>query len=155
MRFSDKTMTEIWKPVAGYEGYAVSNLGRVRSLDRQWAQRSRNGNAYVRSVRGRVLRARVNEKRGGYRYIDVGVAGSRVSRRVCGLVAAAFVGPRSEGQVVRHKNGAPADDRAINLCYGTQSDNNRDAVRHGTFLSPKRVAHLRRIAPLGGRAAHA
>ena len=28
-------MKEIWKPIAGYEGlYEVSNLGRVKSLER-------------------------------------------------------------------------------------------------------------------------
>lgn len=28
-------MEELWKPIEGYEGlYEVSNLGRVRSLDR-------------------------------------------------------------------------------------------------------------------------
>lgn len=27
-------MSEIWKPVVGYENYEVSNLGRVKSLDR-------------------------------------------------------------------------------------------------------------------------
>ena len=32
----DKIEKEIWKPIKGYEGlYEVSNLGRVRSLDRE------------------------------------------------------------------------------------------------------------------------
>ena len=144
-------MTEIWKPIVGHEGYEVSNLGRVRSLDRAWTQLSRAGRPYVRTVRGRLLRVRSNNRRGGYRQVELG---KNATHRVCGLVAGAFLGPRAEGHVVRHKNGNPTDDRAANLCYGTQGDNNRDAVAHGTFLSNKRLAHLRRIASLGGQAAH-
>lgn len=128
-------MSEIWKPIAGFPGYEVSDIGRVRSPRK-------------------VLAVRVNANRGGYRYVEVGQKPIRATRRVCGLVAEAFVGSRC-GQVVRHKNGDAADDRAANLEYGTQGDNNRDAVRHGTFVSAKRLAHLRRIAPLGGAAAHA
>jgi hypothetical protein len=124
---------EIWKPVVGHPGYEVSSLGNVRSSFRG----------------GRVLRPGVNRKRGGYRQVNL--AGG-IQRRICVLVAAAFLGPRKEGQVARHKNGEPSDDRAENLEWGTQGDNNRDAVRHGTFLSEKRLAHLRRIAHLGGKA---
>lgn len=28
-------MTETWKPAVGYDGYEVSDQGRVRSLDRK------------------------------------------------------------------------------------------------------------------------
>lgn len=37
-------MEEIWKDVVGWEGiYKVSNLGRVRSLDRHVKGKMRNG----------------------------------------------------------------------------------------------------------------
>ena len=33
--------TEIWKPISGYNGYyEVSNLGRVRSLERKFGSTS-------------------------------------------------------------------------------------------------------------------
>ena len=47
------------------------------------------------------------------------------------LVAEAFLGPRPEGQQVRHVNTDSRDNRATNLAYGTHLDNAQDAVRHG------------------------
>ena len=36
-------MEEIWKPVVGYEGfYEVSNMGRVKSLERKVRHGARN-----------------------------------------------------------------------------------------------------------------
>ena len=53
---------EIWKDIEGYEGiYQVSNLGRVRSLDRI-AHRERDGYSYDIPVKGRVLRPRKTKK---------------------------------------------------------------------------------------------
>jgi hypothetical protein len=48
------------------------------------------------------------------------------------LVILAFVGPRPDGEQVRHLNGNPADNRLTNLAYGTQSQNQQDSLRHGT-----------------------
>ena len=46
-------VTEIWRPVVNYEGwYEVSNLGRVRSLNRVIIRR--NGVKY--RAKGRILR---------------------------------------------------------------------------------------------------
>src|SRR5690606_36067520 len=55
-------MIEVWKPVVDRRGvsregeYEVSNLGRVRSLDRNIEQTSCKGTPCVRFVRGRMLR---------------------------------------------------------------------------------------------------
>lgn len=34
--------------------------------------------------------------------------------------------------VVRHLNGVAQDDRLVNLCWGTQSENILDKITHGT-----------------------
>jgi hypothetical protein len=43
----DPTSVERWLPVVGYEGYEVSDLGRVRSVDRvirgRWGAQRRKG----------------------------------------------------------------------------------------------------------------
>ena len=49
-------MEEVWKPIEGYDGlYEVSNLGRVRSLDRV-VQRPYKGHPHWHmTLKGRVV----------------------------------------------------------------------------------------------------
>lgn len=126
---------EEWRPIAGFEGlYEVSNLGRVRSLDRTIRAVSRTGTPFERTFKGVILRACENKKRHGYRQVNLHANGSQTQRRVCVLVAGAFIGPRPEGYVTMHLNGIVTDDRASNLKYGTPKENTADMVRHGTKL---------------------
>jgi hypothetical protein len=55
------------------------------------------------------------------------------------LIAETFHGPRPEGMVVRHLNGNPLDNRAENLRWGTYTENNLDAVAHGTHLHARKT----------------
>jgi hypothetical protein len=54
------------------------------------------------------------------------------TKKIQRLVARAFHGERSPGQVIRHLNGVPSDNRAENLVYGTNSENQADRKIHGT-----------------------
>lgn len=121
------TEPESWAPVVGYEGfYEVSNLGRVRSVEKR-----------VRTARGTRLRPSVVRKLSanprGYLTVNLsrGEAGSR-TQHVHTLVLSAFVGPRPEGMEARHLDGNPANNSIANLAWGTHSENNLDRVRHGT-----------------------
>lgn len=103
-------MSEEWRPVPGFEGqYEVSSLGRVRS----WT---------------RVLRLSVAT--GGYLNVSLGRAGGTHSVHV--LVAAAFLGPKLPGQIVRHLDGTRQNNRVGNLAYGSYRDNSADSLAHGT-----------------------
>lgn len=44
----------------------------------------------------------------------------------------AFVGPRPDGMVTCHNDGNPANNNLSNLRWDTQSNNQLDAVKHGT-----------------------
>ena len=117
-----KHPNEEWRPVVGWEGlYEVSDLGRVRSLDRA-VKRGR--------YKGELLRPWTNK--GGYSCVFLsGVGRKRRNRQVHSLVAEAFIGPRPKGQVVRH--GPLGVVNAIsNLTYGTPADNSADRLRDGT-----------------------
>lgn len=122
------TAEEEWRAIPGWEGtYEVSDRGRVRSLDR-----------YVFRADGRRERRRGQIRKShalphtGHMNIKLRKDGVLISVGVHTLVAAAFIGPRPEGLQVCHDNGIPSDNRPGNLRYDTVSNNQLDAVRHGT-----------------------
>ena len=127
---------EEWRDIPGYEGrYQVSDLGRVRSVDH-----------YVqRLVKGRVLRPRIRER--GYPVVTLSGAGPKDVHQ---LVALAFIGPREEGQQVRHLNGNKLDPRAENLAYGTQADNEKDKFRYGDKARKLTTTEVREIRKRAG-----
>lgn len=70
----------------------------------------------------------------------------RSHRTVHALMAEAFIGPRAEGQEVRHLNGNPSDNRIDNLVYGSKSDNAYDSIDHGTHFNAGKT-HCKRGHP--------
>lgn len=118
---------EVWRPVVGNDFYEVSNLGRVRSLDRTTLGRAGS----ERKVRGRVLAQQTN---GVYPTVVLSQYGEATTELVHGLVAAAFIGPRPEGAEVLHDDGDSMNCREGNLRYGTSKENKQDTLRHGRRL---------------------
>jgi hypothetical protein len=132
---------EQWRPVVGFEGrYEVSDAGRVRSLPRLIRQKARSGTEYTLRKSGRLLRSGVASN--GYPTVALGRGNTRTLHS---LVTEAFIGPRPSGQEVRHLDGDRKNPRLSNLTYGTRTENILDAVAHGTWMSEKRAAHMRRI----------
>jgi hypothetical protein len=127
---------ERWKPVVGHEGcYEVSDLGRVRSLDRTI---TRNG-LPVR-LRGRMLRQYTRDKVDN-RYSVTLAQGDQ--RRVHHLVLEAFIGPRPDGLIGCHNDGNCQNNKVANLRWGTYSSNARDQIKHGTHSESSKVNCLR------------
>lgn len=108
---------EQWKDVVGFEGkYQVSDLGRVRSLDRLVP--AGPGGHGRRLVKGRVLRPAPQDS--GHLTV---VLGRGNTKSVHTLVMRAFRGMPAPGLEVLHSNHQPADNRLANLEYGTRSQN--------------------------------
>ncbi len=109
-----------WKDVKGYEGlYSVSEDGRVYSIRyskmmKPWTHP--DGHAQVRL------------------WLD----GKRTTWYVHRIVASTFLKPEEGREVVRHLDGNPRNNHVDNLAWGTQSDNIRDAVRHGTHAQARK-----------------
>jgi len=120
-------MIEQWRDVVGYEGhYEVSDLGRVRSVDRV-IKHPRGGS----KRKSRIMRCRLNRPN-GYLKLDLRKDGVRQLVAVHRLVAAAWIGPCPDGQQVRHGLGGHLDNSVDNLSYGTHSQNELDKRRDGT-----------------------
>lgn len=123
---------EAFAAVVGFESYyEVSDTGRVRSLPRTVIYRGKRAGMPVR-LPGRDLTPMVQHK--GYLTVALYIDGKRTMRPIHRLVLDAFVGPEPDLQAC-HINGSRADNRLENLRWGTNSENQRDSVRHGTHRS--------------------
>lgn len=122
-------MPEEWRPAYGWEGlYEVSNLGRVRSLERVVAY-IRRGKPCEAKRRSKVLRPRPTKQ--GYIMVALYRDLDRQDVAVHRLVAEAFHGPRPEGMAICHGNDIKTDNRPENLRFDTWSENQLDRVRNG------------------------
>jgi len=119
---------ERWRDVVGYEGlYRVSDLGRVRSVDRA----VRGGYGEPKKLVGKVRRLSQNSI-SGYLFTSLCKEGKQRVVSVHRLVLAAFVGPCPDGLEVRHGPNGVVDNSVGNLSYGTKSQNSLDRRRDGT-----------------------
>lgn len=119
-----------WKDVVGYEGlYQVSNTGLVRSLDREVPHGKYGG---TRRLRGRVLRGSPNNY--GLLMVSLSKDGVQPKVPIHQIVAAAWLGPKPEGTIIRHGSGGSLDNSIENLCYGSKSDDLLAKPRNGTLV---------------------
>ncbi|RUS42247.1 HNH endonuclease [Cohnella sp. AR92] len=109
--------------IPDHPGYYVDSEGIVYS---QWVNRGMHG-----LVRGSMLKPlKTSKNKSGHLHIRFGRNGS--SDLVHRLVYRVFVGEVPNGLNVCHKDGDPTNNALSNLYAGTQSENMKDTVKHGT-----------------------
>lgn len=114
---------EIWRAVAGYEGYyEASTMGRIRSLLRQTAKGLAGGRLLKPGPTGQF----------GYLAVTLCKEGRQQRRCVHQLVAETFLGPRPDGMFVLHGSNGHLDNRVSELRYGPQKENMAQKVADGT-----------------------
>ena len=110
---------EIWRPIDGHDGYAVSNLGRVRSVDRT-IQRYYRGKEYDYKLKGKILSLSLSKL--GYLRVKLGKNGKIYF--VHRLVAEAFI-PKIKGcNYINHKDEDKRNNVPGNLEWCTTAYNN-------------------------------
>jgi hypothetical protein len=130
---------EVWRDVIGYEGlYQVSNLGRVKSLDRMVSWRG-----VERPLKGKILEPNMIY---GYCNVRLYSNGMAKNKKVHRLVAQAFIPNQENKPTVNHKFGVTNDNRVEMLEWATRKEQvdhsyrvlNRKGVRGGDhYLSKK------------------
>lgn len=103
------TDPERWRPIEGWDGYEVSDQGRVRS----WRPRGPN------VPPPRVPRPRKLKNVGGTSCVVLAIDCERVTMTVGRAVLTAFVRPGGEHEIPRHLNADVFDCRLVNLEWST------------------------------------
>ena len=116
---------EIWKDIKGYEGlYQVSNLGRIKSLERK--SKTKGNVEYIKKEK--VLKERFSN---GYVSVILYKNGTKKNFRVHRLVAKAFlVNPKNLPQI-NHINFNRSDNRIENLEWVTAKENIQHNFKNG------------------------
>lgn len=107
-------MKEIWKDIVDYEGiYQVSNLGRVRSVDRITSHNHKH--------KGKLMVLELD--RTGYQRIGLRKNNHVVKHLVHRLVAQTFIPNPDNKEQVNHVNEIKHDNRVLNLNWMTSLEN--------------------------------
>lgn len=111
-------MNDLWKPVPGFEGYHVTQNGKILG------------------PRGKIMRAA--KMPSGHLYVQCNSYGRGKQRKlfVHRAVLLAFVGLPAPGEEARHLDGNPPHNNIENLTWGTRLENVQDRRLHGTMPIP-------------------
>jgi len=108
---------EEWKDVVGYENiYMVSNMGRVKSIDRTVL--GENGKIF--NFKGRLIKPSIEF---GYERVTLSKNNKRKKYRVHRLVAIAFLGDYGEEMLVNHIDENKRNNKLENIEWVTPKEN--------------------------------
>jgi hypothetical protein len=137
-------MSEIWKPVVGYEGlYEVSSMGAVRSLK------------HNRGLRLTPRPVKLSTTHDGYKRVILTRDGKGTHKSVHQMMLEAFVGQRPFGLFACHNDDDGLNNVLSNLRWDTPASNyaDRDRLcgtakgeRHGCALISEETARKVKIA---------
>lgn len=121
-------MEEVWKEIPGFEGYLISNLGRIKSF----LCKGPGATGVIHKTRFRFLTLYIKQSNATYRSVTVKLyssEGTYYSFVVSRLLYEIFISPIPIGYVVDHKDGDPLNNDLINLRLATRTENCRNRVK--------------------------
>lgn len=120
---------EIWVPIRGYEDvYMVSNLGRVKSINRYYIR-----HGYKVFVKEVVLRSYLQNS---YPAVKLCKMAKTKAFPIHRLLAIHFLSNPENKPDINHINGIKNDFRLENLEWCTHTENMRHAVKSGLIVRP-------------------
>lgn len=115
-------MEEIWKPIKNYEGYyEISNLGRVKSLDRFVKQK----NHFIHRQEC-IKQSRIDAN--GYYVVTLCKDRKSISTYIHRLLAEAFIPNPDNKPCVDHINTITTDNSLENLRWVTAEENSNNCL---------------------------
>jgi hypothetical protein len=136
---------EIWKTLIDGE-YEISNLGRIKSLAREYL----NSVGNIMPLKERILSATLNNY--GYLRVSLNFNGHQKTEKIHRLVAITFLDNPNNLPEVNHKDGNKQNNRVENLEWCNRAYNNRHALDNGlkkTKLKESDILEIRRKASEG------
>lgn len=131
-------MMEVWKVVKGFEGfYEVSNLGRVRSVERTVLYK--DGRKF--NYKSILLKAGKDQR--GYLQVGFNKNGANSTHRIHRLVAENFIPNHSINKEVNHIDGVKENNKLDNLEWVTSSENTKKGYELGLFEKARKTARER------------
>jgi hypothetical protein len=141
------------KEIPGHKGYYADTNGEIWSAWRQ------NGDGWIINMKT-IHKLAKHKLWWGHLQVRFQIDGVRKGKRVHRLIGKAFIPNPNNLPFVCHENGNPGDNRVGNLYWGTQKENMRDRVKHGTHrrgsrsntaklnrFSVERIKLLREVCP--------
>lgn len=117
-------MQEVWKDIKGYEGlYQISNLGRVKSLQKIVNQRRRSCYTKEKILKPNVLWT-------NYLYVNLYKNKKPKHCLIHKMIAIAFIPNPMNKPFVNHIDGNKQNNSIDNLEWVTSSENNLHAIRN-------------------------
>lgn len=133
------TPEEVWKAIPGFEGYEVSDHGRVRSY---WRQVPNPGYHGCKSILFETPQRIVKQGIGsGYLAVTMFKSDNRHRHLVHRLVLLAFIGPCPPRMQCCHGDGIRTNNFLYNLRWDTASNNALEKRKHGTVPNRKGTNH--------------
>lgn len=135
---------EEWRAIAGFNGYEVSNYGRVRTHNKVTYTKMHG----ERHWKDRILKQKIGAQN-EYR-IALWRDGCEYYFLVHRLVACAFLGePKNKKMTVNHKDGNRQNNHIDNLEWLSLADNIRHAFNNGLMPTKKCI-----LTAQGGKKVH-
>lgn len=128
---------EIWKDIKGYEGlYQVSNLGRIKSVDRIVIMKHYSGCNATHSYKGKILKQQKDKY--GYMRVALSKNGKIKLKQVHRLVAETFIPNPENKPTVNHEDGNKENNVVANLSWATHQEQTMHAFKTGLIDNSKK-----------------
>ena len=125
---------EHWADIVGYQGYQVSDKGRVRTFNKVTS----SARFEKRHWENRILKQKISRLDGRAR-VCIWADGKEHTFLVHRLEAIAFLGePSNSKMTVNHKDGNPLNNAIDNLEWMTVKENIQHGFENGLYPNQKR-----------------